>query len=241
MRAAAALLLPLLLACAAAQGGIDAGVVAQLSDGCPLRDVDFNAVDFGPIATACADAAAPGLGFCASCVCGVGTALVAGMERAGVALGGVPVAQLAAAGDLAGVNALVTNCSALLGAQLLASGALSGDALAALGFCQVDGAALDCAALAGAPPARPAAPPPALAQAAAAPRTRRPRPPRAPAAPHAARPGRWPRRRCWRPRWRWRREAWGPVGARRGAPPGARAAWLAPGCGRRARRLAELS
>lgn len=62
-----------------------------------------------------------GPAFCSSCICAVGTALVSGFDRAGVLINGQRVSDLAAADDEAGVgavNALMANCSAILGVQV---------------------------------------------------------------------------------------------------------------------------
>jgi hypothetical protein len=62
-----------------------------------------------------------GPAFCSSCICAVGTALVSGFDRAGVLINGQRVGDLAAADDEAGVgavNALMANCSAILGVQV---------------------------------------------------------------------------------------------------------------------------
>jgi hypothetical protein len=62
-----------------------------------------------------------GPAFCSSCICAVGTALVTGFDRAGVLINGQRVGDLAAADDEAGVgavNALMGNCSAILGVQV---------------------------------------------------------------------------------------------------------------------------
>jgi hypothetical protein len=62
-----------------------------------------------------------GPAFCSSCICAVGTALVSGFDRAGVLINGRRVGDLAAADSEAGVgavNALMANCSAILGVQV---------------------------------------------------------------------------------------------------------------------------
>jgi hypothetical protein len=62
-----------------------------------------------------------GPAFCSSCICAVGTALVSGFDRAGVLINGQRVGDLAAADSEAGVgavNALMANCSAILGVQV---------------------------------------------------------------------------------------------------------------------------
>lgn len=64
-----------------------------------------------------------GAAFCSSCICAVGTALVSGFDRAGVLINGRRVGDLAAADGEAGVgavNALMANCSAILGVQVRA-------------------------------------------------------------------------------------------------------------------------
>lgn len=62
-----------------------------------------------------------GQGFCSSCICAVGSALVIGFEKAGVLINGQRVSDLASSTDPAGTGAvdmLMANCSTLLGLQV---------------------------------------------------------------------------------------------------------------------------
>ncbi|KAF6252217.1 hypothetical protein COO60DRAFT_1644230 [Scenedesmus sp. NREL 46B-D3] len=143
-----------------------------MAGNCPLSPEDFATIDYAPLRRACDPSLFSGPAFCSSCICAVGTALVSGFDRAGVLINGQRVSDLAAADDEAGVgavNALMANCSAILGVQLLDSGALTTPALAALGDCSVDAASLACTA--GGTPAAAASAPAAAPEVAAASRT----------------------------------------------------------------------
>lgn len=83
--------------------------------------------------------------FCRSCVCGLGTAIVLGFEQAGIKVNGQRVSDLAASGDINALNNLLTNCSAIMGIELLQAGALTAQALGQLGSCDVNQTSLNCA------------------------------------------------------------------------------------------------
>lgn len=81
--------------------------------------------------------------FCNSCTCGIGVALVTGLEAAGVTVNGQPLSILAAA-DPAAFRRILDQCQGNLGVQLLQSGAVSADAAATLAQCDVQAAADAC-------------------------------------------------------------------------------------------------
>ncbi|WIA21791.1 hypothetical protein OEZ86_008262 [Tetradesmus obliquus] len=91
-----------------------------MAGSCPLSPADFSTIDYTPLRRACDTSLFSGAAFCSSCICAVGTALVSGFDRAGVLINGRRVGDLAAADGEAGVgavNALMANCSAILGVQ----------------------------------------------------------------------------------------------------------------------------
>ncbi len=132
---------------------------------CPVQADAMAAADLSAASSACNTAVVPTDSFCASCICGVGTALVLGLDAAGVRINGQPVSALAAGGDASSLNSLIANCSGLLGGALLQSGALSAAGLAALSACDVAAASISCATVAG-PAGAPAPPAQQIAQAA---------------------------------------------------------------------------
>uniref|UniRef100_A0A383WGR6 SPARK domain-containing protein n=1 Tax=Tetradesmus obliquus TaxID=3088 RepID=A0A383WGR6_TETOB len=171
---------------AAAPATAAAALPSEMAGSCPLSPADFSTIDYTPLRRACDTSLFSGAAFCSSCICAVGTALVSGFDRAGVLINGRRVGDLAAADGEAGVgasNALMANCSAILGVQLLDSGALTTPALTALGDCSVDAGSLACAAAATPAAATPA---PAGAAAASAPEVAAASRTESPAAPAAA-------------------------------------------------------
>lgn len=86
--------------------------------------------------------------FCNSCVCGLGTAIVLSFDKAGTKVNGQPVSALAASGDIATLSNLLSNCSAVMGIELLQAGALTAQALGQLSTCDVNQSSLDCASAA---------------------------------------------------------------------------------------------
>lgn len=89
-------------------------------------------------------------------MCGVGIALVTGLDAAGVKINGQPISTVAAS-DSSAVNNLLSQCSATLGTQLLGSGALTSAGVAQLTKCDIQAASNSC--LSGSPPPTPVTPP----------------------------------------------------------------------------------
>jgi hypothetical protein len=81
--------------------------------------------------------------FCNACICGVGVALVVGLDAAGVKVNGQPLSALAVSNSSA-VNGVLTQCQTTLGLQLLQSGTVTADAVTQLGKCDVQAAGNNC-------------------------------------------------------------------------------------------------